>query len=128
MLRPAVHQSPPPAPKPVAAPKLAKVETPVQKVEPVSEPKAVKPEASANSENAAGSSRKSGDKAALTPISDPPKFTSKEEHANITSTTPASFSDIPPILNFQQEDVKIEFDPAFQGQSEMKGKLWVTEA
>jgi len=65
---------------------------------------------------------------ALESISVKPKFISVEEHAALTTTTPASWSDIPPILRFSEEAVKIEFDPAYQGKVEYKGDLWVTEA
>jgi len=65
---------------------------------------------------------------ALQSISVKPKFISVEEHAALTTTTPASWSDIPPILRFSEEGVKIEFDPAYQGKAEYKGDFWVTEA
>jgi hypothetical protein len=65
---------------------------------------------------------------ALESINAKPKFISVEEHAALTTTTPASWSDIPPILRFSEQGVKIEFDPAYQGKAEYKGDLWVTEA
>jgi hypothetical protein len=64
---------------------------------------------------------------ALVPITSVPKYISREEHISLTSTTPASWSDIPPVLHFNEEGAKIEFDPAYRNQTEMKGDLWVTE-
>jgi hypothetical protein len=64
---------------------------------------------------------------ALVPIASVPKFISREEHISLTSTTPASWTDIPPVLHFNEEGVKIEFDPAYRNQTEMKGDIWVTE-
>ena len=64
---------------------------------------------------------------ALIPITSVPKFISREEHVSMTSTTPASWTDIPPVLRFNEEGVKIEFDPAYRNQTELRGDIWVTE-
>jgi nucleotide-sensitive chloride channel 1A len=64
----------------------------------------------------------------FTPVNDPPTFVTPEEHAQITSSTPDSFSDIPPALRFHDTEVEIEIDPKLEFLSErVKGTLWVTE-
>lgn len=40
---------------------------------------------------------------ALTPIAQPPHAISQEEHDALTSSTPANFDDIPPVLRWQGE-------------------------
>lgn len=40
---------------------------------------------------------------ALTPISQPPHAISPEEHDALTSSTPANFDDIPPVLRWEDE-------------------------
>jgi nucleotide-sensitive chloride channel 1A len=64
----------------------------------------------------------------FTPVNNPPTFVTPEEHAQITSSTPESFSDIPPALRFHDTEVEIEIDPKLEFLSErVKGTLWVTE-
>lgn len=58
------------------------------------------------------------------------KFISPEEHRNLIASTPASFSDIPPVLRHQEEDVSITLDPPLDGFSAeecAKGTLYVIE-
>lgn len=71
----------------------------------------------------------------LTPISQPPRFVSAEQHAELTSATPADFADIPPVLRWQG-DVEVqppsedsdETDATANGHADkLKGTLWVTE-
>ena len=40
-----------------------------------------------------------------------PKFTSKEEHAQIVASTPASFADIPPVLQYKEDNVRVVVEP-----------------
>lgn len=105
------------------------------KADPV-QPAAVVPtakvsEAPAASINVASNGVHEGDEdeipGALVSTTSVPKFISRDEHISMTSTTPASWTDIPPILHYSEEGVKIEFDPAYRNQAEMKGNLWVTE-
>ena len=63
-------------------------------------------------------------------IDEIPKFISPEEHKNLIASTPASFSDIPPVLRHQEEDVSITLDPPLDGFSAeecAKGSLYVIE-
>lgn len=77
----------------------------------------------------------------FTLISEAPSSVTLEQHAELTASTPASFTDIPPVLKFEG-DVEIELDPNLPGlkagsranghQSSsvqhLDGKLWATEA
>lgn len=59
-----------------------------------------------------------------------PKFVSPEEHTSLIASTPASFSDIPPVLRHQQANVSVTFDPPLDGLSQellAKGTLYVIE-
>lgn len=59
-----------------------------------------------------------------------PKFVSSDEHRTLIASTPASFSDIPPVLRHKQENVSVTFDPAFEGfnaEDCAKGTLYVIE-
>lgn len=40
---------------------------------------------------------------ALTPITQPPHAITQDEHDTLTSSTPASFDDIPPVLRWEGE-------------------------
>nr|XP_019014979.1 uncharacterized protein I206_01067 [Kwoniella pini CBS 10737]OCF53760.1 hypothetical protein I206_01067 [Kwoniella pini CBS 10737] len=68
----------------------------------------------------------------LSPIDVPPNSISVEEHSQITSSTPNSFIDIPPILRWLDE-VEIELSPLnngwekWQNLGKIKGNLWVNE-
>jgi len=61
----------------------------------------------------------------------PPTTVSREEHTSLTSSTPQSFGDIPPILKFE-DDVEITLSQG-EGSSPVAiegrigGRLWVTE-
>ncbi|KAI0090183.1 regulator of volume decrease after cellular swelling-domain-containing protein [Irpex rosettiformis] len=64
-------------------------------------------------------------------IDEIPKFISPEEHRTLIASTPASFSDIPPVLRHQEEDVSITLDPPLEGFSTeecSKGTLYVIES
>ncbi|KAJ9120685.1 hypothetical protein QFC22_002616 [Naganishia vaughanmartiniae] len=66
----------------------------------------------------------------FTPISTPPTFVTPEEHAQITSSTPSSFSDIPPALRYQDNEVELVIEPqleAYGSSDRLKGSIWVTE-
>jgi nucleotide-sensitive chloride channel 1A len=64
----------------------------------------------------------------LAQLSSPPTYVSQEEHDALTSSTPESFTDIPPILRFLDEEVEVVLSPATGWwEGKVKGKLWVTE-
>lgn len=65
----------------------------------------------------------------FTPTTTPPKFVTPEEHAQITSSTPESFFDIPPALRFHNTEVEVQVDPTpdFLPSGNVKGTIWVTE-
>lgn len=54
---------------------------------------------------------------------------SPQDHAALTSSTPASFASIPPILRHQQDNVTLAFSPIWEGYPEdgVQGTLYVTE-
>lgn len=58
-----------------------------------------------------------------------PPHISREEHTALTSSTPQSFDDIPPVLRFHDE-VEITLSPgtAVALDGRIRGSLWVTEA
>lgn len=59
-----------------------------------------------------------------------PKFISQEEHKTAIASTPASFSDIPPVLRHQEDNVSINLDPPLEGFGAdecAKGTLYVIE-
>lgn len=74
-------------------------------------------------------------------ISEAPPSVTPEQHAELTASTPASFTDIPPVLKFEG-DVEVELDPSLDGlkagsranghsagaTQHLDGKLWATEA
>ncbi|KAF5367163.1 hypothetical protein D9758_004007 [Tetrapyrgos nigripes] len=65
---------------------------------------------------------------ALSPISSLPKFVSPAEHSSIVSSTPASFTDIPPVIRHKQENVRITLDPPVQGLSlDQPGTLYIID-
>ena len=61
-----------------------------------------------------------------------PVFSSPEENDRLTSSTPANFADIPPVLRFEDADAEVSLTPStgLDGWTDGKvqGKLWVTEA
>ncbi|KAI0701220.1 regulator of volume decrease after cellular swelling-domain-containing protein [Cytidiella melzeri] len=59
-----------------------------------------------------------------------PNSISLDEHKTMVASTPTSFSDIPPVLRHQEEDVSIALDPPLEGFSAeecAKGTLYVIE-
>ncbi|KAG8863140.1 hypothetical protein FRB96_009322 [Tulasnella sp. 330] len=67
---------------------------------------------------------------ALTIITEIPHFVSKEDHAEITTRTPESFSDIPPVLRRKDENVRVELEPALPNLAaqDLTGTLYVLES
>lgn len=59
-----------------------------------------------------------------------PKYISAEEHRNLVASTPASFSDIPPVLRHKEDNVSITLDPpldTFSAEDAANGSLYVIE-
>lgn len=50
-------------------------------------------------------------------ISTVPSYVTKEEDSSLCASTPASFSDLPPILAHQEENVSVILDPPVEGFS-----------
>ncbi|KDQ14362.1 hypothetical protein BOTBODRAFT_32820 [Botryobasidium botryosum FD-172 SS1] len=61
--------------------------------------------------------------APVTVISSLPKFVAPSVHGELISSTPASFSDIPPVLRHQEENVSIRLLPAIEEISEEDCKV-----
>ncbi|KAJ8598062.1 hypothetical protein M405DRAFT_779342 [Rhizopogon salebrosus TDB-379] len=64
-------------------------------------------------------------------ISSVPQCVSVEEHRNIVGSTPASFSDIPPVLRHKEDNVRVTLDPPLQSfteQDSANGTLFVIES
>ncbi|KZT06114.1 uncharacterized protein LAESUDRAFT_726336 [Laetiporus sulphureus 93-53] len=60
-----------------------------------------------------------------------PAFHTLEEHDNFVASTPASFSDIPPVLRHKEENVSVTIDPPLSGFSSddcAVGTLYVLES
>ncbi|KAF8428833.1 regulator of volume decrease after cellular swelling-domain-containing protein [Boletus edulis BED1] len=60
-----------------------------------------------------------------------PDFISPEEHRNIVASTPASFSDIRPVLRHKQEHVSVTLDPPLDGftsEDSANGVLYIIES
>ena len=65
---------------------------------------------------------------AVTVINTLPHFVTPQEHADIVSRTPETFSDIPPVLRQKRENVTIAFDPPIpEFTDDNKGTLYVVE-
>jgi hypothetical protein len=68
----------------------------------------------------------------LSPLTSPPPCISPAEHVALTSATPSSFTDIPPVVRWSDEDVMISLasdSPHWSGwPARASGTLWVTEA
>ena len=67
---------------------------------------------------------------AVTLIDELPKFITPDEHRELTGTTPASFSDIPPVLRHKEDTASVRFDPpvdSFTQEDGTKGTLYVIE-
>ncbi|KAG5646795.1 hypothetical protein DXG03_002172 [Asterophora parasitica] len=65
---------------------------------------------------------------AVTLITAVPAFSSPEEHNAIISSTPASFSSIPPVVRHQEPNVTVKLDPAVEGftdEDAAQGTLYV---
>ncbi|KAL1754627.1 regulator of volume decrease after cellular swelling-domain-containing protein [Schizophyllum commune] len=65
-----------------------------------------------------------------TTITELPPFATPEEHQALTGTTPASFSEIRPVLRHKEENVSITLDPPLEGFSTedgVRGTLFVIE-
>ncbi|KAI5481210.1 hypothetical protein MNV49_005645 [Pseudohyphozyma bogoriensis] len=56
----------------------------------------------------------------------PPALTA-EELAALSTSTPATFEGIAPLLRHREEQVTVTVEPAFQGFEGGKGTLWITE-
>lgn len=59
-----------------------------------------------------------------------PNFVSPEEHRNILTSTPSSFSDIPPVLRHKEENVSVTLDPPLSGftpEDAANGVLYIIE-
>ncbi|THH27390.1 hypothetical protein EUX98_g6799 [Antrodiella citrinella] len=69
--------------------------------------------------------------AAFTVITALPTYVSQEQHKELVASTPASFSDIPPVLRHTQQNVSINFDPPseeFPAADSANGTLYVIES
>lgn len=67
---------------------------------------------------------------AITIITSISRFITPEEHTIRTGSTPASFSDIPPVLRHKEDNVRVSLDPPITELSEeelSKGTLYVVE-
>ena len=65
-----------------------------------------------------------------TTITELPPFATPEEHQALTGTTPASFSEIRPVLRHKEENVSITLDPPLEGfptEDGVRGALFVIE-
>jgi hypothetical protein len=60
---------------------------------------------------------------AVTFIDAIPNHISVEEHRTLTGATPASFSDIPPVLRQKVDNLRVAFDPPLDGFSPEDGVL-----
>lgn len=52
-----------------------------------------------------------------------PRHVSVEEHRTLTGATPASFSDIPPVLMQKIDNIRVAFDPPLDGFSPEDGAI-----
>jgi chloride channel, nucleotide-sensitive, 1A len=58
---------------------------------------------------------------ALAVITSVPHHVSEEQHRELVSSTPSSFSEIPPTLCHREENISVVLDPPLQGFSEEDG-------
>ncbi|KAI5119010.1 hypothetical protein M0805_004419 [Coniferiporia weirii] len=68
---------------------------------------------------------------AVTTISAAPSCISPDEHRERTAATPASFADIPPVLQHKEQNVQAVFDPPFADLSEdelKNGTVYIIES
>ena len=66
----------------------------------------------------------------VTLITEAPRSVSPAEHRQLVASTPASFSDIPPVLRHKEEGVTVTLDPPVEGFSTAdgaKGTLYIIE-
>ena len=66
----------------------------------------------------------------ITAISTKPTFVTPEEHRELIASTPNSFSDIPPVLRYSEDNVKVIIDPPLDGfleQDSESGTLYIIE-
>lgn len=59
-----------------------------------------------------------------------PRYISPDEHKTMIASTPASFSDIPPVLRHQEDNVSITLEPPVEGfttEECAKGTLYIIE-
>jgi len=64
-------------------------------------------------------------------ITEPPRSVSPAEHRQLIASTPASFSDIPPVLRHKEEGLSVVLDPPLEGFSAddaLKGTLYIIES
>ncbi|TFK40215.1 regulator of volume decrease after cellular swelling-domain-containing protein [Crucibulum laeve] len=57
-----------------------------------------------------------------------PHFVSSEEHRSLVASTPVSFSDIPPVIRYKEDDVAVSIDPPLKGfstEDAARGTLYV---
>ena len=54
----------------------------------------------------------------LVVVTSVPNHVSEEQHRVLVSSTPTSFSDIPSILYYREENISVVLDPPLQGFSE----------
>ncbi|CAL1715951.1 unnamed protein product [Somion occarium] len=69
--------------------------------------------------------------APFTLISTIPTYITPEQHREVIASTPASFTDIPPVLHHKEENVSITIDPPLEGFSAedcANGTLYVIES
>ncbi|SJL08353.1 uncharacterized protein ARMOST_11716 [Armillaria ostoyae] len=58
-----------------------------------------------------------------------PIFSTRQEHATIVSSTPQNFSDIPPVLRHQQNEVQVRFEAPLEGKADWRhGTLYVIDS
>jgi hypothetical protein len=57
----------------------------------------------------------------LAVITSVPNYVSEEQHRELVSSTPSSFSEIPPVLCYREENISVVLDPPLQGFSEEDG-------
>ena len=57
----------------------------------------------------------------LAVITSVPNHVTEEQHRELISSTPSSFSEIPPVLCYREENISVALDPPLQGFSEEDG-------
>ena len=65
----------------------------------------------------------------ITVLQSPPTPITPVEHAQLTSSTPSSFSDIPPVCHRKVDGVKLRLAPGLDGwtvEGEVEGTLYVS--